>query len=125
MNAHCAPTRPVSWGEAMDVPAVLEALGRQPGEALVLLRLFLLAADEVTGEPQHVSTFVKTLAMPPAMVGPDVSVALDILGERRVFKPSGVVWDEAHRVCILEITWVVADHGSMLGAWQPGEAWPA
>jgi hypothetical protein len=125
MNAHCAPTRPVPWGEAMDVPAVLEALGHQPGEALVLLRLFLLAADQVTGEQQIVSTFVKTLEMPPSMVGPEVSVALEILGERRVFKPSCVVWDEAHRVCILEIAWVVADHTTVAGAWHPGEAWPA
>jgi hypothetical protein len=108
----------------MDVAAVVEALGAEPGEACVLLRLFLMAADQATGEQQLVSTFVKKLAMPPAMVGPDVTIALDLLGERRVFKPSCVVWDEVHRVCILEITWVVANH-TPLGSPAPEETWTA
>jgi hypothetical protein len=106
----------------MDVAAVVEALGAAPGEACVLLRLFLMAADQATGDQQLVSTFVKKLAMPPAMVGPDVKVALDLLGERRVFKPSCVVWDEAHRVCILEITWVVPDHVAV-GSPASRESW--
>jgi hypothetical protein len=98
----------------MDVAAVMDALGASaPGDAAVLLRLVLMAADQVTGEQTHVSSFVKKLSMPPALVGPEVEIALEILGERRVFKPTAVVWDETHRVCILEIVWVVADHASL------------
>jgi hypothetical protein len=104
-------SRPVSWGAAMDVPTVLDALGgNEPDGGFVLLRLILVAADQVTGEQRVVSSFVKKLAMPPTLLGPEVSLALEILGERQVFTPSSVVWDETHRVCILEITWVVADH---------------
>ena len=124
VHARWSPTEPVSWGEELDVAAVRAALGGEPGEPFVLLRLFLMAAVQVTGEQQLVSTFVKKLAMPPAMVGPGVHVALQLLGERRVFKPTCVVWDEVHRVCILEITWVVADH-TALDALEPEESWTA
>lgn len=95
--------------DRMDVAAVLHALGGVPGEPAVLLRLLLVAADEATGEPRVVSRFVKKLPMLPSVVGPGVDVAIDILGERRVFTPTDVVWDEVHRVCILEVAWVVDD----------------
>lgn len=108
----------------MDVPAVLDALGvAEPDEIAVLLRLLLMAADQVTGEQTLVSSFVKRIAMPPAMIGPEVEVALELLGERRVFKPTCVVWDETHRVCILEIMWVVADHTSVVEEAQPAASW--
>jgi hypothetical protein len=94
----------------MDVPAVLDALGDDDsGEAAVVVRLVLMAADRVTGEQEYVSSFVKRISMPATLVGPEMTVALDILGERHVFKPSAVAWDEAHRVYILEVVWVVAD----------------
>lgn len=99
----------VSRAGAMDVPAVLAAIGGGAGEPSVLVRLFLMAADPVTGEPRLVSTFVKRLAMASAVLGPGGDVTLDIAGERRVFTPASVVWDEAHRVCIVEIAWVVPD----------------
>jgi hypothetical protein len=103
----------------MDVPAVLEALGVAELDEPVLLRLLLMAADQVTGEQTLVSSFVKRIAMPPAMVGPDVEVALELLGERRVFKPTRVVWDDTHRLCILEIVWVVADHTDLADELEP------
>jgi hypothetical protein len=98
--------------EPMDVGAVLEALGgRHSGDGEVLLRLVLISADQVTGERTFVGSFVKAISMPYALVGPEMTLALDILGERQVLQPTAVVWDEAHEVCILEIEWVVADTG--------------
>ena len=112
--------------EPMDVAAVLEALGdRPPDEPAVLVRLFLMVDDGVTGEPTHVGTFVRRIAMPPSMVAPDVELALDLGGERHVFTPERVVWDETHRVCILEITWVVADHATLVETLEPEESWTA
>ena len=124
MNARRSTPR-VAWGEEMNVPAVLEALGHEPGDWSVVLRLCLMAADQVTGEQRPVGSFVKKIAMPAATIGPDVSVALHLLGERRVFRPTRVVWDEAHQVCILEISWVVADHTSLAEALPPAESWSA
>jgi hypothetical protein len=46
--------------------------------------------------------------MPRALVGPEMKLALQILGERRVLAPT-VLWDDAQRACILEIEWVVGD----------------
>jgi hypothetical protein len=108
----------------MDVAAVLEALGdRPPDEPAVLVRLFLMVDDGETGEPTHVSTFVRRIAMPPSMVTPDVEVALDVGGERHVFTPERVVWDETHRVCILEVIWVVSDEPTPVDLAAPERAW--
>jgi hypothetical protein len=96
--------------EPKNVGAVLEALGSQRADdGAVLVRLVLLAADQVTGERTFVGSFIKQIAMPRALVGPEVSIALEILGERQVLTPTAVVWDDAHEVCILEIEWVVDD----------------
>lgn len=99
--------------QSKGVGAVLEALGGQrPDDGAVFVRLVLLTADQATGERTFVGSFIKPIAMPPALVGPEVTVALEILGRRRVLTPTAVVWDEAHEVCILEVEWVVADDAS-------------
>jgi hypothetical protein len=109
----------------MDVGAVLDALGDgEPEDAAVVVRLVLMAADQVTGEQEYVSSFVKRISMPPALVGPEMKIALEILGERHVFTPSAVVWDETHRVYILEVVWVVADHVHVAETAGVEQPWP-
>ena len=109
----------------MDVAAVLDALGGESsGDAAVVVRLVLMAADRVTGEQTFVSSFVKRMSMRPASIGSDMTIALDLAGERRVFTPSAVVWDETHRVYILEVVWVVDDHGPCAEPADAGTAWP-
>jgi hypothetical protein len=94
----------------MDFSSVLESLGEdRPGEPAVILRLSLLAADEATGQPRLVSSFVRRSSMPPVLASPNVGIALQLQGERRVFKPTQVTWDETYRVCIVEVEWFVAD----------------
>lgn len=94
----------------MNLAPVLEVLGdRHTDEPAVVLRLCLMAADEATGEPRLVSSFLRRISMPPVLAGPSVDIALEIRGERRVLRPSHVVWDETHRVCIVEVAWLVAD----------------
>ena len=109
----------------MDFSPVLEVLGDcRPDEPAVVLRLCLMAADEESGEPKLVSSLVRRIAMPPVLVSPDINIALQIQGERRVFKPRHVTWDETHRVCIVEIAWLVAD-ASVPDELATAEPWPA
>jgi hypothetical protein len=94
----------------MDLSSVLEALGEgRTDEPAVILRLRLMAADEATGEPRLVSSFVRRTSMPPVLASPFIGIALQLQGQRRVFKPTHVTWDETHRVCIVEVEWLVAD----------------
>jgi hypothetical protein len=109
----------------MDLPSVLEALGEsRPDQPAVILRLHLMAADEVTGQPRLVSSFVRRTSMPPVLASPDVGIALQLQGQRRVFKPTHVTWDDAHGVCIVEVEWLVAD-ASVAGEIEEAASWPA
>ena len=76
------------------------------------MRLCLMAPDEATGEPKLISSFLKRSSMPLALASPNVSIALEVHGERRVFKPTQVTWDDTRGVCIVEIVWLVADAAS-------------
>jgi hypothetical protein len=103
------PLERSSWIDHTDVSAVVEALGAgDAAEGVVLLRLVLKTPDDETGAPAVVGSFLKRIAMPRALVGPEMKLALQILGERRVLAPT-VLWDDAQRACILEIEWVVGD----------------
>ena len=94
----------------LDLSSVREALGhRRADEPAVVLRLCLMAADEASGQPTLVSSFVKKISMPPMLASPHVEIALEIQGERRVFKPTRVTWDETYRLCIVEVEWLVAE----------------
>jgi hypothetical protein len=109
----------------MDLSAVLESLGEgRPDEPAVILRLRLMAADEATGEPRLVSSFVRRTSMPPVLASPDVGIALQLQGQRRVFKPTHVTWDETHRVCIVEVEWLIADP-SVAEEIEEAASWPA
>jgi len=109
----------------MDLPSVLESLGEgRPDEPAVILRLRLMAADEATGEPRLVSSFVRRTSMPPVLASPDIGIALQLQGQRRVFKPTHVTWDETHRVCIVEVEWLVAD-ASVAEELEEAASWPA
>jgi hypothetical protein len=94
----------------MDFSSILESVGEgRPGEPAVILRLCLMAADEATGEPRMVSSFMRRSSMPPVLASPHVGIALELYGERRVFKPTQITWDETYRVCIVDVEWLVAD----------------
>jgi hypothetical protein len=94
----------------MDLAAALESLGEgRPDEPAVVLRLCLMAADDATGQPRLVSSFLRRSSMPPMLANPNVDIALELQGERRVFKPKQVTWDEANRVCIVDVEWLVAE----------------
>jgi hypothetical protein len=109
----------------MDLSSVLESLGKGgPDEPAVILRLRLMAADATTGEPRLVSSFVRRTSMPPVLASPDVGIALELQGQRRVFKPTHVTWDETHRVCIVEVEWLVAD-ASAAEEIEEAASWPA
>ena len=109
----------------MDLAPVLDVLGNhhtdEPG---VVLRLCLMAADEATGEPRLVSRLLRRISMPLALASPSVDIALELQGERRVLTPSQVIWDETHRVCIVEVAWLVADT-SVADEIETAESWPA
>ena len=62
--------------------------------------------------------------MPPMLASPDVGIALQLQGERRVFKPTHVTWDETHRVCIVEVEWLVTD-ASVAEEIEEAASWPA
>ena len=83
-----------------------------------------MAADAATGEPRLVSSFVRRTSMPPVLAGPDLSIALQLQGERRVCKPTRVTWDETHRVCIVEVEWFVAD-ARVSEEIEEAASWPA
>ena len=99
----------------MEIPAV-EALGRRaPEEPAVVVRLLLLATDEVSGEELLVGSFLRRVSMRPDQVSPGVNIALEIFGERRVFTPTDITWDERHRVCIVEVEWTIAEATCIVG----------
>lgn len=108
----------------MDFSSALESLGEgRPDEPAVILRLSLMAADEATGQPRLLSSFLRRTSMPPVLASPNVDIALQLHGERRVFTPTQVTWDETHQVCIVDVEWLVAD------AWSAEEveeavSWP-
>ena len=109
----------------MDLSSVLESVGEgRPDEPAVILRLRLMATDETTGEPRLVSSFVRRTSMPPVLASRDVGIALQLQGQRRVFKPTHVTWDETHRVCIVEVEWLVAD-ASVAEEIEEAASWPA
>jgi hypothetical protein len=109
----------------LDVSSALEALGEgRLDEPAVILRLHLMAADEVTGEPRLVSSFVRRTSMPPVLATLDTGIALELQGQRRVFKPTRITWDETHRVCIVEVEWLVSDTG-VAEEIEEAASWPA
>jgi hypothetical protein len=109
----------------MDFSSVLESLGEdRSDEPAVILRLCLLTADEVTGEPKVVSSFVRRSSMPPMLANLNVGIALELQGERRVFKPTHVTWDETYQVCIVDVEWLVADQ-SLAEEIEEAASWPA
>jgi len=94
---------------SIEIAPVLQALGDRVSEPpAVLVRLLLIAVDEVTGEQRVVGSFLKQVSMPPDLASPRVKIALEIFGERHVFKPTDIVWDEPNQICIVEVEWVVA-----------------
>jgi hypothetical protein len=109
----------------MDFPSALASLGEdRPDEPAVIVRLCLMAADEVTGQPRLVSSFVRRSSMPPTLVSRHVDIALELQGERRIFTPTQVTWDETHRVCIVDVEWVVAD-AAIADELEEAASWPA
>ena len=102
-----------------------EVLGdRHPDESEVVLRLCLMAPDEASGEPKFISSFLKRTSMPLALASRDVNIAVEMQGERRVFKPTQVTWDDTRGVCIVEIVWLVADAASHADTLDEAEPWP-
>jgi hypothetical protein len=93
-------------------------------EPAVVLRLSLLAADEATGQPRLVSSFVRRSSMPPVLASANVDIVMELQGKRRVFKPTHVTWDETHRVCIVDVEWLVADV-SVAEELEEAASWPA
>ena len=83
-------------------------MDRRAAEPAVLVRLVLFAADEVTGEESLVGSFLKPIPRPPDLA-PGMTLTLEIFGEPRVFHPADIVWDEAHRLCIVEVAWMVSE----------------
>ncbi len=89
-----------------------------------------MVPDEASGEPKLVSSFLKRISMPLALASPHVDIAVVVQGERRVFTPTRVTWDEARGECIVEIAWLVADVSSDAApaahvAVEEAEPWPA
>jgi hypothetical protein len=93
----------------------------EPG---VELRLSLMVPDEATGEPKLIASFLKRSSMPLTLASPNVSIAIEVHGERRVFKPTQVTWDDTRGVCIVEIEWLVTDAASHADAVVEDEPWP-
>ena len=109
MDASASASLPVASAPLM------EALGDTATEApAVLIRLLLLARDEVTGEKLLAGSFLKQMSVPPDPIGPGIDIAVELFGERRVFKPTGIIWDQPNRVCVVEIEWMVADPESVV-----------
>jgi hypothetical protein len=122
MKAHTVPR---TAAVIMHFPSAPDAFddGR-PDEPEVVLRLCLMAPDEASGEPKFISSFLRRTSMPLALASPNVNVAVEIHGERRVFKPTQVTWDDARGVCIVEIVWLLADAASYADALDEAEPWP-
>jgi hypothetical protein len=109
----------------MDLASALESLGEgRRDEPAVVLRLCIMAADDVTGEPRLISSFVRRSSMPPMLANPNVGIALELRGERRVFKPTQVTWDEANNVCIVEVEWLLAE-ANLPEEIEEAASWPA
>lgn len=90
----------------------IECRGAEPA---VVVRLVLFAVDEVSGEPDVVGSFLKQIAMPPDLA-PGMPLTLDIFGERCVFHPTEIVWDEAQHICIVEVAWMASEAARSLEA---------
>lgn len=94
----------------------------------VMLRLRLMAPDEASGEPKCISSFLRKTSMPLALASRNVNIAVEVQGERRVFTPTQVTWDEVRGVCIVEIVWLLADAAgyatSYADALDEVEPWP-
>jgi hypothetical protein len=84
------------------------SIGQGAGESTVLVRLILLACDDATGEERIVGSLLKSIPMPPRLA-PGMTLALDIFGERRLFHPTDILWDDARRVRIVEVEWRASD----------------
>jgi hypothetical protein len=109
----------------MDFPSALNWLDEgRPDEPAVILRLSLMAADDATGQPRLVTSLVRRSAMPAVLANPNVEIAMELQGERRVFKPTHVTWDETHRVCIVDVEWLV-DDDSVAEEFEEAASWPA
>jgi hypothetical protein len=111
-----ATMRPATAPDAAGTP--------RPADAEVVLRLSLMAPDDESGEPTFISSFLRPTSMPLALASRDVNIAVDIHGERRVFRPTQVTWDDARGVCIVDIVWLVADTGSAADVLEEAEPWP-
>jgi hypothetical protein len=109
----------------MDFPPMLDVLGdRRPDEPPVVVRLCLMAADATSGEPRLVSSFLRRISMPPVLASPDVDIALQIQGRRRVLKPRPVTRVETQSGCIVEVDWLVAE-ADVRDEIEAAELWPA
>jgi hypothetical protein len=116
----------VSARDTIEISPVLDALcGETPEVPAVLVRLLLMAADEATGEERLVASLLKKISMPLDLAGPGVKIALELNGERRVFEPAHIVWEESRRVCILEVVWSVPDDARTLDRVKPEKLPPA
>jgi hypothetical protein len=83
-------------------------IDHRAAEPAVLVRLVLLAADEGTREERVVGSFLKRIPM-PSDLAPGMTLALDLFGERHIFHPTDIVWDEAGQICIVEVVWMVSE----------------
>ena len=83
-------------------------IDHRAAEPAVLVRLVLLAADEGTGEESVVGSFLKRIPM-PSDLAPGMTLALDIFGERHIFHPSDILWDDARQICIVEVAWMASE----------------
>jgi hypothetical protein len=100
---------------AMAVARAREALRETaPEEPAVVVRLILLTCDKETGEQMLVGSFLRRVSMPADLASPRVQIALDIFGERRLFNPTDIIWDEARQVCVVEVEWMVADAANIV-----------
>lgn len=103
-----ARSHPYSTG-AIEGASVADGNGGCTGEApAVMVRLLLLAPDPVTGRQQVVRSLLKPVAMSPELACPGMTIALEILGERRVFQAADILWDQERQTAIVEVEWTLA-----------------
>ena len=94
---------------AIEGAAVTAGNGGCTGEApAVMVRLLLLAPDPETGRQQVVRSLLKPVAMSPELACPGMTIALEILGERRVFQAADILWDQERQTAIVEVEWTLA-----------------
>jgi hypothetical protein len=102
--------------DALRISPVLKALGPNASpEPAVLVRLLLLAVDDVSGERRLVSSFLRKISMPAALARSGMKIALEVNGETRQFEAADVIWDETRQVCIVEVVWAVTDDAANKG----------